>query len=239
VATLAPDVARNSKGDMFMTEKAMDAAVDAAWEKRGFLAGIIFVILNVVGFAISGQPPDLNASAEKIQTYIADNDSGIKIAAILFAIAIIFGIAWLASLWRAISRLEPRGPRLALMAILGFLLSGAAAGVAQAFLGGYTARFATEGGAADFVWAVCNAMFGIALAGIAVHMLAIAALTMRSGFLPAWTAWLALVSAVACTVATGVTGSTANWLMPFLLVGFLSWMVWILIASVLLYRKAT
>ena len=222
-----------------MTDKTMDAAVDAAWEKRGFLAGVIFVALNVVGFAISGKPPALDASVEKIQKYFTDNDSSIKLAAILFSISIIFGVAWLGSLWRAISKLEPRGPRLALMAVLGFLFSGVAAGVSQGILGGYIARFGTEGGASDFVWAICNSLFGVALAGIAVHMLAMAALTMRSGFLPAWTGWIALLSALACIVGTGGTGSTASWLLPFMLLGFLSWMLWVLIASVLLFRKAS
>ncbi|MBI4883019.1 MAG: hypothetical protein HY826_03080 [Actinobacteria bacterium] len=222
-----------------MTEKAMDAAVDSAWEKRGFLAGVIFVALNVVGLVISGTPPALDASGEKIQEYFVDNDSGIKLAAILFAISLIFAVAWLGSLWRAISRLEPRGPRLALMAVVGFVISGAAAGVAQAMFGALTTRIDTLGGGSEFVFAVANALFGISLAGIAVHILALAALTMRSGFLPAWTGWLALLSAVACAIATGTAGSNAGWLLAINFVGFLSWMLWVLIASCLLYsRKA-
>lgn len=220
-----------------MTEKAMDAAVDSAWEKRGFLAGVIFVVLNIVGLAISGSPPALDSSGDKIQEYFADNDAGIKLAVVLFAISLIFAVVWLGSLWRVISRLEPRGPRLALMAVVGFVISLAAAGVAQAMLGALTTRIDTLGGGSEFVFAVSNTLFGVSLAGVAVHMVALAALTMRSGFLPAWTGWLALVSGVACAVATIATGSTAGWLLPLMFIGLLSWMLWVLIASCLLYMK--
>jgi hypothetical protein len=222
-----------------MTEKPMDAAVDSAWEKRGFLAGVIFVVLNIVGLAAGGSPPAIDASGEKIQEYFLDNDSGIKLGSILFAVALIFGTIWLASLWRAIGRLEPRGPRLALMAVVGFIISGAAAGVAQSMMGGLAARVDTLGGGGEFVFAVANALFGMSLAGIAVHMLALSALTMRSGFLPAWMGWLALVSGVASAVGTGIAGSTAGWLLPVMFIGFLSWLLWVLIASCMLYmRKA-
>ena len=107
---------------------------------------------------IGGSPPAVDSSASKIQKYIVDHDSGIKLAAILFAISVIFGVAWLGSLWRVISRLEPRGPRLALMAGVGFVISAAAAGVSQAILGGFTTRIDTLGDQSAFVWAVCNAL---------------------------------------------------------------------------------
>lgn len=219
-----------------MSAKAMDAAVDASWQKRGFLAGAIFAVLNIVSVALQGSPPALDGSGEKIAKYFVDNEGGIKVSAILFPIAIIFGIIWLASLWRVISKLEPGGPRLALMAAVGFVISGATAGVATAAMGAVAVRVDTLGGAGEFVFAFANVLFAVSLGAIAVHMLALAVLTMRSGFLPAWTSWLALVSAVTSIVGTAVAGSTASWVLPFLMIGFSTWVLWVLITSVLMFK---
>ena len=66
-----------------------------------------------------------------------------------------------------------------------------------------------------------------------------AVLTVRSEFLPKWTAYLALLVGLAAAVATVGVGSAATWTMVFQLVGYLGWMLWVLIASYLLYmRKA-
>lgn len=211
---------------------------ESRWQRYGLLAGVVFVALNVVGLVAAGTPPARDASAEKITKYFVDNESGIKLGAILFGVALIFGGWWLGSLWRVIGRLETDGPRLAFIAATGFILSAALASVAQAMLVVPALRIATLGGASEFAWSLGYVLFSFVMATTAVHMLALAALIMWKRFLPTWTAWLALLSAVACAVATAGAGTESGFFVALQVVGFLTWLLWVLLASLLLYRKA-
>lgn len=210
---------------------------DAKWQRYGFLAGVVFVVLNVIGLITSGAPPARDASAEKINEYFVDYAGGIKLAAILFGIALIFGLWWLGSLWRVIGRLEPAGPRLALIAVLAFAMSGAVASIGQALLVAPALRADTLGGTAEFVWVLSFGAFSFVMATTAAHMLALAALVLWKRFLPVWMGWLGLASAALCAVATIGAGTEASAFMVLQFAGFASWMLWVLIASILLFRR--
>jgi hypothetical protein len=212
---------------------------DAKWQRYGLLAGIVFVLLNLISFFAAGVPPARDASAEKIGKYFADNAGGIKLGAILFGFALIFGLWWLGSLWRVISRLEPSGPRLALIAAAGFVMSGALAGVSQALFAAPALRTETLGGTAEFVWSVGYVTYSLVMATTAAHMLALAALVIWTRFLPVWTGWLALVSAAASAAAVVGAGSESGAFVVLQMIGFISWLLWVLVASALLSRRAT
>ncbi len=210
---------------------------DAKWQRYGLLAGVVFVVLNVIGLITSGSPPARDASAEKINKYLVDYAGGIKFATALFGIALIFGLWWLGSLWRVIGRLEPSGPRLALIAVLGFVMSGAMAGIGQALVVAPTLRAETLGGSAEFVWVASFGVYSMVMATTAAHMLALAALVLWKKFLPVWMGWLALASAATCAVATIGAGTEAGVFMVLQFVGFVSWMLWVLVASILLFLR--
>ena len=210
---------------------------DAKWQRYGLLSGVVFVVLNVVGVIAGGTPPSRGASAEKISKYFVDKAGGIKLGAIVFAIGLIFGLWWIGSLWRVIGRLEPDGPRLALIVVLGFAVSAAVAAVGQALFAGPALRLDTLGGTTELMWSVGFVAYSIVMAVTAAQMLALAALVMRTKFLPVWMGWLALASAVVCAVATIGAGSEANAFLVLQTRGFVSWMLWVLISSVLLYMR--
>ena len=132
---------------------------EAKWQRYGLLAGVGFVVLNLVSTFAGGTPPSRDASADKIAKYFIDNDSGIKLGTILFGFALMFGIWWLG------------------------------------------------------------------------------ALVMWQRFLPVWMGWLALLSALVCAVATVGVGSESAIFVGFQMIGLLSWSLWVLLASVLLYRR--
>ena len=210
---------------------------DAKWQRYGLLSGVVFVVLNVVGVIAGGVPPSRDASAEKISKYFVDKAGGIKLGAIVFAIGLIFGLWWIGSLWRVIGRLEPDGPRLALIVVLGFAVSAAVAAVGQALFAGPALRLDTLGGTTELMWSVGFVAYSMVMAVTAAQMLALAALVMRTKFLPVWMGWLALASAVVCAVATIGAGSEANAFLVLQTLGFVSWMLWVLISSVLLYMR--
>jgi hypothetical protein len=212
---------------------------ETKWQGYGLLAGVVFVVLNVVSTLAPGAPPARDASAEKIAKYFLDNESGIKLAAILFGFGLIFGVWWLGSLWRVIGRLEPSGPRLALIAAVGFIMAGALGGAGQALFAAPALRADTLSGTGEFVWSVGWILFSFSIAVTAVHMLALAALIMWKEFLPVWMAYLALLSAVTGAISVIGAGTEAGFFLAFQLIGFLAWLVWVLLASILLYRRNT
>src|SRR5262245_44066016 len=111
------------------TSARADMWDDDKWHRYGLLAGVFFVVLQVAGFIASGIAPARNASAQEIADYFVDNETGIQVASILFAFSIVVGLWWLGSVWRVVGRLEPSGPRLAFIAVVGFIATTAFAGV--------------------------------------------------------------------------------------------------------------
>lgn len=220
-----------------MSDSAMKTWDDTKWQGYGLLAGVVFVVLGVVGNFLPGAPPARDASAEKIAEYIVKHHGAIKLGSILFGFSLIFGLIFLGSLWRVISRLETKGPRLAFVAAASFIMSGVFAGGATAIFGAPALRPDTLSGAAEFAFGVAYVGFAFAVAMTAIHMLTISALTIRSGFLPIWTGWLALLSAVVCAVGVIAAGSEKAAFSNIAMIGFLLWMLWTLIASVLLYKR--
>ncbi|MBI4883083.1 MAG: DUF4386 family protein [Actinobacteria bacterium] len=210
---------------------------DSKWQRYGLFAGVVFVVLSLVAVFAPGSPPARDASADEIAKYFVDNDSGIRLAAILAAFALIFGVWWLGSLWRVISKLESSGPRLAFVAAAGFIIAGGFGTIGQALFTVPATRDGELLGASEFAWSLGFITFGFALALTAAHMLALAALTIRSGFLPKWMGWLALASGLVCAVGTIGAGSEEAAIGIIGFIGYLTWLLWVLLASVLLYRR--
>ncbi len=219
-----------------MGQTMVDAnAIDAKWHRWGFLGGVVFVILNIVGIIAGGSPPGLDAKAEELTKYMNDHHGGVRLGAVLFGFSLLFIVWWLGSFWRVISSLEPNGPRLSVIVVTSTMLILAFAGLANVLLSTVAIRNATLGGVSEFVWAASNVAIALMLAASAVWLLAVGALVMRTKFLPVWMGWLAGVVAIASSIGTLAAGSAKNSLLVFMFIGFLGWMLWILIASVLLY----
>ncbi len=212
---------------------------EAKWQRYGLFAGVVFVVLNIVSTFAGGAPPSRDASAEEIGKYFLEHDGGLKLGVVLFGVALIFGVWWLGSLWRVIGGLEPSGPRLALIALIGFVMAGSLASGAQALFATPAMRTDSLVGASEFAWTAGYALYSLTLACTAVHMLALMALIMWKRFLPMWMGWLALVSAIMCTLAIGGAGSEASFFLVTQMIGFLTWMLWVLLASVLLATRKT
>ena len=74
---------------------------DKTMEKYGALAGIVFVVLNVIGSVLMGSPPASDDSDAKILEWFVDKESGIKTSAFLGALSVIF-MFWFLSTWQVL-----------------------------------------------------------------------------------------------------------------------------------------
>jgi hypothetical protein len=126
---------------------------------------------------------------------------------------------------------------LAFIAATTFIAGAAVATVGQAMLTVPATRGSDLTAAADFAYSFGWIAYGFAIALTAAQMLAFAALTLRSGFLPKWMGWLALFSGLLAVGGTISAGSEEAVFGGFAFFGYLTWLLWILLASVLLYRR--
>ena len=220
-----------------MSDSTNDMWDDDKWVGYGHFAGVVFVVLGLVANFAPGQPPSRDAAAAEITEYFVDNSGGIKLSAVLFGISLIFGLWWLGSLWRVISKLEPGGPRLAFIAAAGFVMAGTAATVGQAvFTVPATRESLVE--ASEVFFELGFVTYLLSIGFLVAHLLALAVLVMWQKFLPAWMAWLALLGAVAGVLGLVATASTSSPLTNSGFLCFLVWQLWILVAAIVLGRRS-
>jgi hypothetical protein len=183
------------------------------WERLGAEAGIAFVVLVMVGIFLPGKQPDQNATGTQLINYINDHRSSLRWSVVLFSVATVCLLFFLATLRARLSEAEGGHNELATAAVVGGVFAAAAN-----MLGGLTwcLSFFREGAAlapstVRSMWDAnqIGGMFGNA--GIAVLMGAVAAVVLSTGLLPRWVGWLSAPVSVVCVVSLfGVLAPTGS-----------------------------
>lgn len=189
------------------------------------LTGALFVVLVLVAFiGLGGDTPEGDASARKVVSFYTDNDAQQMLAAVVLgasAVALLFFSATLRDRFSA----ALSGPS----ALPGFAF-GAGVVAAGGFLTAAGLHFALADYAGDVQPAAAQAMnaidsdffFPFAI-GIATLVLASSLLAVRTKLLPPWLGWVGVVLFVVSFTPVG-----------FIAFGLSG--IWIITASVLLYR---
>jgi hypothetical protein len=213
---------------------------DSKWDQYGAAAGLIFVILVVVGALVPGTPPSPDDSLRKIGEYYVDHTGAIKVGAFLTGLAGIAFLWFLGSVWSALRRSEDTR-RLATIAtggaIVGLIFAfGAFALNASLALAVDSGRDATQSVNPKFVYLLSGAIGGMGNFGLAVFVTAVGVAALRTGLFPAALGWASLVIALGWIVAglIVVTNSAAIFAIGFIVL--LVWLAWVLIVSFFLYR---
>lgn len=207
------------------------------WRRFGFACGIAYVVLAILGsdvLAGRGEVPGLDATQDRIGSYVANNPTTAQewAGGYIEVLALLFFICFLASLWSFLRQAEGGNGVLATTAFGAGLVS-----VAVKFAG-FPAAAALSLRASDGVDSQLAAAlldmnnFSFVLTGAlgAVLLLASAAIVIQTMALPRWLGWSAVV--IAFGLLAGVATATSGAIfLPTLL-----YLVWVVVASVILFR---
>ena len=189
------------------------------------LTGVLFVVLAVLAFIISGETPDTNDSPQKILDFYVKNDSSQLWAGAVLAwstVPLMFFMGVLRSTLRAA---EGSIARLSAVAFGGgiVLVLGALSFAGFTFTLGDVADDGLTPQAAQALNALNSDFFFPVAVGVATLMIATTIATLGSRALPAWLGWAALV--------IGIVALT-----PLGFFAFLAFLLWTIVTSIVLWR---
>lgn len=217
------------------------AVNDRFLERFGAASGIVFVLLFVAGMFF-GSPPDFGAPAEEVSRYYIEDQKAIQTTVVLFTVGLFFFLCFLTSMRDVLRAAEGDTGRLSTVVFGGGLLTIATFIVTLTFVAGAAFR---PGETPPEITGTLDDLSFLAFApgacGLVAFFAATAALTLRTKVLPAWFGWLAVVPAISNAFTVGVVFGdsgpfSANGIFSY--VGFFSFLIWILGASIVLVRSA-
>jgi hypothetical protein len=198
---------------------------------RGWIApamGILFFVLIAASFALGGEGKDpAESTPSEVLEYISDNETELKVSAVLLAFAMVPFLFFAGHLRRVLYDAQANPDALPTIAWGGALVL-AVGSTAAASLGFALAEYVkdVEPAAADAMNAISYGFFLPFPVGMSVLLLASGISAVRSGVLPRWLAWIAIVLGVLSLA--GEPGFFA------VLLG----LVWIVATSVVLTARA-
>jgi hypothetical protein len=208
------------------------------WGQYGALGGIWFVVMAVIGGIFAGSAPARSDSAAEIAKYYADNDSGLQVGAFLGALGVIGLVWWFGTLWHSMADAEGATPRVAIIALVGFVLSGVGAMAAFAIDAGTAAAIDVAGEGSKIFFQISNISFGFSALGDAILTAAVGGLILRTGFLPKWVGYLSYAVTVLALVGSASIANDATFFTVFTFVSAAAWGVWIIVIAILNFQKS-
>lgn len=186
------------------------------------LAGVGFVLVAILGFIVSGEPPEASKPAQEIADFYRDNDSSVTIGAALLGIAATLLVFFAGVLRRELRRAEGEGGTLSLIAFAGAVIFAVGAAIDSTIL------FALAEASDDLqpaqmqtLQALWDNDFMPMAVGLQLLLLASGLSILRHGALPKWLGWIALVLGVLAATPAGF-------------VAFMAGGIWIIVVSIVL-----
>ncbi|TFH21426.1 MAG: hypothetical protein E4H05_00020 [Acidimicrobiales bacterium] len=193
----------------------------------------------MIGGILAGSPPGRSDSPADIAKYYTDHDSGLQVGAFLGALGVIGLVWWFGTLWRSMADAEGGTPRVSIIALIGFILTGVAAMAAFTIDAGTAAAIDVAGEGSKIFFQISNIAFGFWAIGAVILTVAVGSLILRTGFLPKWVGYLSYAVAVLSLVGSIGIATDASFFSAFTFFSAAAWGVWIVVIAILNYRKTT
>jgi hypothetical protein len=214
-----------------------DAASDVKWAKYAALGGPLFVLANIVAGALTGTPPDTDASAEEIADYFADKPGQIQASVLVGVLAAIPLAWWFGSLWRRMARAEDGRPRMAVVALIGLVLAGGLAMAGNAVFGALAFRVQDAGpGVTSVLYVLSFGFISANLVGLVIFLAAVTSLSFRTRIFPAWSNWVGWLAALLSLVGTLSLVNDDMALAQVGFAGFILFGIWLLAVSWVMWK---
>jgi hypothetical protein len=206
------------------------------FERLGALAGLLFIVLSLIGDLSSGSPPGTDDSAGKIASFFADHHRGVILSVVLTGIAGPFFVWFLVAL---VLRLRAAGETAWAVAAFGLGLVALAAGFAADAFYGSLARIAlvADPNVAKSVYQLDGFFTVKSFWFAAAAVLAVAIAAWRA--LPRWYALVSFAAAVVCALG-GIAVKQKGFLAPLgglTGIAFLGLLVWVVASAAMLWRE--
>jgi hypothetical protein len=191
------------------------------------LTGALFVVLTLIAFfALGGETPEGDDSAQKVVSFYSDHETKEIVAAVVLALGAVALIFFAATLKQRLEVARPIGGILPTVAL------GAGIIAAAGFLTAATLHFALadyasdiDASAAQAINAIDSDFFIPFVMGLATMILATSLWLLRNrSLLPTWLGWVGIIIFIVSFTPAGFIG--------FGLAG-----IWIIVVSILLYLR--
>jgi Domain of unknown function (DUF4386) len=217
----------------------------SVWERRAWAAGIVFVVALLAETAISaGLPINQDDSATKIARQLQDHRHTVLVATYVsaaYAVAFVIYLAKLHDLLRRVA--TPPGTLHSLVLIGGVLLVALHAvsdiGI-YGLLGGKIATYAAhhDEGLSYTLYLLTFALDSVGDVFGSVFLTATGLLLVRIRVLPHWLAWIALTGGTFLFLqGFGLGGVIGTYGLVLDLIGFVLFLVFVLLSSAILLRR--
>jgi hypothetical protein len=198
---------------------------DRGFERFAPLAGVVFLVLAIISFALEGSSPDSNDSTAKVVRYWSQHDSRNIASAIIIVFAALFLVWFGATLRTAIWRAEGGSGRLAAIAFAATVITATGILVSaslQLAIADTVGDISADG--THTLSALYADFFLPFVGGLLLLNVATAIAILKCRVLPRWLGWV-----IVLIVIVGVT--------PVGFIAFIATVVWIGVAGVILFVR--
>ena len=207
-------------------------------ERSLALAGVVGVVLLAVSALIQGSLPKPDDSVAKIAKFLVDKVDEIRWAGFIGALGSIVLLGWLGAVWRLMRRAEGGEPMFAVVATGGAVFAIAVVNVSAVLLSVMAIVGPQALGASQTrtLYLFTNNLIALGAMGLGLFTGAFATVIIRSGVLPRVLGWIGALIALVFLATGGGVASTRDVFFYLSFVGFVTFSLWALVVSVLMYR---